>query len=187
MNWQYSSSYFRHENTWNYVIRVLLVLSDSYAFDMLYLRRFCCQIFETLIALFCFIELLCKDPGDIPHGKRQSDGFELGKQVKYSCMPGFTMQGSSTLTCTKTRAWDKVKPSCTCERTNKQAFRNCRKQCNPDSSSCKDKQCVCDGDCGFSCVPKGCTFFWMSPVPLNLILRCAPQANDYNKGEHAFR
>ncbi|XP_020615769.1 protein lev-9-like isoform X1 [Orbicella faveolata] len=100
-------------------------------------------------------KLICTDPGNIQHGKKSHDGFESGKKVKYSCFPGFTMEGSNTLTCTRTGVWDKVKPSCTCKRTNKQAFRYCRKSCNPDSGSCsKDKECVCDGDCGYSCLPK---------------------------------
>lgn len=108
---------------------------------------------------FCLLELICTDPGNIQHGKKSHDGFESGKKVKYSCFPGFTMEGSNTLTCTRTGVWDKVKPSCTCKRTNKQAFRYCRKSCNPDSGSCsKDKECVCDGDCGYSCLPKGLYF-----------------------------
>ena len=66
------------------------------------------------------------------------------------------MEGSNTLTCTRTGNWDNVKPRCTCKRTHKQAFRYCRKTCNPDSGICsKDKECVCDGDCGYSCLPKG--------------------------------
>ncbi|XP_078348139.1 protein lev-9-like isoform X2 [Oculina patagonica] len=99
-------------------------------------------------------KLICKDPGSLPNGQRKHNGFELGKQVEYRCLPGFTMQGSSTLTCTRTGAWDKVKPSCTCVRTNKEAFRYCRKQCDPDSGCSRDRQCVCDGDCGYSCIPK---------------------------------
>lgn len=115
---------------------------------------------EIVVKFFFFpLELICTDPGNIQHGTKYHDGFESGKKVKYSCLPGFTMEGSSTLTCTRTGVWDRVKPSCTCKRTNKQAFRYCRKSCNPDSSSCsKDKECVCDEDCGYSCLPKGLYF-----------------------------
>ncbi|KAL9963293.1 hypothetical protein ACROYT_G032478 [Oculina patagonica] len=94
------------------------------------------------------------DPGNIHYGQRKHDGFELGKPVEYRCLPGFTMQGSNILTCTRTGAWDKVKPNCTCERTNKKAYLYCAKQCNSDSGCSRDSQCVCDGDCGYSCVPK---------------------------------
>ena len=105
---------------------------------------------------FVLLELTCTDPGNIQHGTKSHDGFESGKEVKYRCLPGFTMEGSNTLTCTDTGDWDRVKPSCTCKRTNKQAFRYCRKSCHPTSSSCsKDTECVCDGDCGYSCLPKG--------------------------------
>ncbi|XP_078381974.1 CUB and sushi domain-containing protein 3-like isoform X2 [Oculina patagonica] len=99
-------------------------------------------------------KLICMDPGNIHYGQRKHDGFELGKPVEYRCLPGFTMQGSNILTCTRTGAWDKVKPNCTCERTNKKAYLYCAKQCNSDSGCSRDSQCVCDGDCGYSCVPK---------------------------------
>ena len=109
-----------------------------------------------LCFFFVLLELTCTDPGNIQHGTKSHDGFESGKEVKYRCLPGFTMEGSNTLTCTGTGDWDRVKPSCTCKRTNKQAFRYCRKPCNPASSSCsKDRECACDGDCGYSCLPKG--------------------------------
>ena len=109
-----------------------------------------------LCVFLVLLELICADPGNIQHGTKSHDGFESGKEVKYRCLPGFTMEGSNTLTCTRTGVWDKVKPSCTCKRTNKQAFRYCRKSCNPASNSCsKDKECACDGDCGYSCLPKG--------------------------------
>ena len=108
------------------------------------------------VFFFFLLELTCTDPGNIQHGAKSHGGFEYGKEVKYRCLPGFTMEGSNTLTCTGTGDWDRVKPSCTCKRTNKQAFRFCRKSCNPASSSCsKDRECVCDGDCGYSCLPKG--------------------------------
>lgn len=115
--------------------------------------------------IFGLLELTCVDPGNIKHGERHHDGFESGKKVKYRCLAGFTMEGSGTLTCTRAGIWDRIKPNCTCKRTNKQAFRYCKKSCNPDSSSCgKDKECVCDGDCGYSCVAKGLYFFLNSCV-----------------------
>ncbi|KAJ7383512.1 hypothetical protein OS493_027678 [Desmophyllum pertusum] len=100
-------------------------------------------------------KLTCTDPGSILHGTRKQNGFELGKKVQYSCSPGFTMQGNSSLTCTRTGAWNRIRPNCTCKRTNNKAYRYCKSQCDPDSNSCtRNRGCVCDGDCGYSCVTK---------------------------------
>ncbi|KAL9971679.1 hypothetical protein ACROYT_G017877 [Oculina patagonica] len=89
----------------------------------------------------------CRKPGTPLHGKCE----------EWLLLPGFTMQGSSILTFARTGAWDKVKPSCTCERTNKEAFRYCRKQCNPDSGIGL-LTCGSEGwtSRSFACFPKSC-------------------------------
>ncbi|CAH3170926.1 unnamed protein product [Porites evermanni] len=100
----------------------------------------------------------CTDPGDISNGRKQGNNYESGQKVKYTCSKGFTMQGSSTLTCKSTGSWNRPKPKCVCKRTNTKAFRYCKKSCNPKRRDCKkNNECVCDGDCGYSCVAKGLT------------------------------
>ena len=102
----------------------------------------------------------CTDPGDISNGRKQGNNYESGQKVKYTCSKGFTMQGSSTLTCKNTGSWNRPKPKCVCKRTNTKAFRYCKKSCNPKRRDCnKNNECVCDGDCGYSCVAKGTRCF----------------------------
>ncbi|KAL9971680.1 hypothetical protein ACROYT_G017878 [Oculina patagonica] len=120
------------------------------------------KVFETHTRVGGVVRFKCKEKGYEISGSEirtcQNDeswsGFPTSCKIISCGNPGFTMQGSSILTCTRTGAWDKVKPSCTCEKTNKEAFRYCRKQCNPDLGCSRDRQCVCDGDCGYSCVSK---------------------------------
>lgn len=85
------------------------------------------------------------------------DSLEVGQKVTYTCSPGFVMEGRNTLTCARSGAWNRGEPKCVCKRTNREHWKFCRRQCNPSTSgSCRNNQeCICDGDCGYSCVPKG--------------------------------
>ncbi|XP_068726408.1 protein lev-9-like [Montipora capricornis] len=97
-------------------------------------------------------KIICGDPGDIEHGTKRLDGFD----VKYSCDRGFTMQGNSTLTCSTGGLWDNKKPNCTCVRTNERAYARCARACDPNKNTCRgNKKCLCDGDCGYSCLTEG--------------------------------
>ena len=113
---------------------------------------------------FHFSEIICGDPGDIEHGTKRLDGFD----VKYSCDRGFTMQGNSTLTCSRGGLWDNKKPNCTCVRTNEKAYARCARACDPNKNTCRgNKKCLCDGDCGYSCLTEGkCDCKYSPPPPL---------------------
>lgn len=39
-----------------------------------------------------------------------------------------------------------------CQRTNEEAFRYCTKSCSSDSDCKSNQKCLCDEDCGMSCV-----------------------------------
>lgn len=57
----------------------------------------------------------CEEPGTPNYGyKIQDDGHFANTFVLYSCNPGYTLHGSSTLTCLSgdRRVWDKPLPSC---------------------------------------------------------------------------
>ncbi|MEQ2281035.1 CUB and sushi domain-containing protein 1, partial [Ameca splendens] len=57
----------------------------------------------------------CEEPGVPSYGyKIQDDGHYANTFVLYSCNPGYTLHGSSTLTCLSgdRRVWDKPLPSC---------------------------------------------------------------------------
>ncbi|XP_027021418.2 CUB and sushi domain-containing protein 1 isoform X3 [Tachysurus fulvidraco] len=60
----------------------------------------------------------CEEPGTPNYGyKIQDDGHFASTFVLYSCNPGYTLHGSSTLTCLSgdRRVWDKPLPSCIAE------------------------------------------------------------------------
>ncbi|XP_060780908.1 CUB and sushi domain-containing protein 1a [Neoarius graeffei] len=60
----------------------------------------------------------CEEPGTPNYGyKIQDDGHFANTFVLYSCNPGYTLHGSSTLTCLSgdRRVWDKPLPSCIAE------------------------------------------------------------------------
>ncbi|CAH3037419.1 unnamed protein product [Pocillopora meandrina] len=101
-------------------------------------------------------KLMCPVPPRILNGTMKYDSLEVGQKVTYTCSPGFVMEGRNTLTCARSGAWNRGEPKCVCKRTNREHWKFCRKQCNPGTSgSCRNNQeCICDGDCGYSCVPK---------------------------------
>ncbi|KAG9344371.1 hypothetical protein JZ751_011040, partial [Albula glossodonta] len=60
----------------------------------------------------------CEEPGIPSYGyKIQDDGHFANTFVLYSCNPGYTLHGSSTLTCLSgdRRVWDRPLPSCVAE------------------------------------------------------------------------
>lgn len=100
---------------------------------------------------------MCPVPPSILNGTMKYGSLEVGQKVTYTCSPGFVMEGRNTLTCARSGAWNRGEPKCLCKRTNREHWKFCRRQCNPSTSgSCRNNQeCICDGDCGYSCVPKG--------------------------------
>ena len=70
--------------------------------------------------------------------------------------------------CVKTNAWVRMAynnsvfrsslqaaPKKSCRRTNKHPFRYCEKACKSRNDCKNGESCRCDGNCGYSCVPKG--------------------------------
>lgn len=57
----------------------------------------------------------CEDPGIPNYGyKIRDEGHFVDTVIVYSCNPGYTMHGSSTMTCLSgdRRVWDKPLPTC---------------------------------------------------------------------------
>lgn len=68
-----------------------------------------------LFPLLGFDLLKCEDPGTPNYGYRiRDEGHFSDTAVVYSCNPGYTMRGSSSLTCLSgdRRVWDQPLPSC---------------------------------------------------------------------------
>ncbi|KAM5312551.1 CUB and sushi domain-containing protein 1 [Glossophaga mutica] len=70
------------------------------------------------LAYTSFDLVKCEDPGVPSYGYRlRDDGHFADTTVLFSCNPGYTMHGSSTLTCLSggRRVWDQPLPSCVAE------------------------------------------------------------------------
>ncbi len=75
-----------------------------------------CGCVPLCVCLFLGFDLVrCEEPGVPSYGyKIQDDGHYANTFVLYSCNPGYSLHGSSTLTCLSgdRRVWDKPLPSC---------------------------------------------------------------------------
>ena len=57
--------------------------------------------------------LRCVDPPAAPvHGQRNATGLAIGSTVIYSCEAGYTLNGSSTITCMASTQWSGKAPDC---------------------------------------------------------------------------
>ena len=55
----------------------------------------------------------CVHPPVAPvHGRFNGTGLTFGSTLIYSCKPGYTLNGSSTLTCMANRQWSGKAPDC---------------------------------------------------------------------------
>ena len=58
---------------------------------------------------------MCRDPGTPLHGNRDTERFEYGAVVKFTCDPGYTIVGSDTISCDQNEdrgIWSGQKPTC---------------------------------------------------------------------------
>lgn len=91
-----------------------IVIQQNHTFpspDFILLSSF----FLVPFPLLGFDLVKCEEPGTPNYGyKIQDDGHFANTFVLYSCNPGYTLHGSSTLTCLSgdRRVWDKPLPSC---------------------------------------------------------------------------
>lgn len=54
----------------------------------------------------------CGSPPDVSHGLASFSSTKMGSSVRYSCMQGTVMAGSSSSTCTKFGTWSNAAPTC---------------------------------------------------------------------------
>eukprot|EP00058_Branchiostoma_floridae_P008085 XP_002593573.1 hypothetical protein BRAFLDRAFT_125152 [Branchiostoma floridae] len=55
----------------------------------------------------------CRDPGVPDNGNRDNDSnFAVGQTVTYSCMTGYQLQGTATITCQSDGSWSDSTPTC---------------------------------------------------------------------------
>ena len=61
---------------------------------------------------FCFIEIVCGDPGTPSNGMKIGSEFTFGKSVSFECNAGYALRGSLKRTCKSDGTWDGVQPTC---------------------------------------------------------------------------
>lgn len=58
----------------------------------------------------------CGNPGQLLNGHQQGSTFNIGDKIRYSCSPGYVLEGHTTLSCLATSAgtaaWDFPLPYC---------------------------------------------------------------------------
>ena len=65
------------------------------------------------LSLCLIVGVTCRDPDNVPNGQRQGNApFNCNAVVTYSCFPGFTLSGTSTLTCRDNGVWSAPVPEC---------------------------------------------------------------------------
>ena len=114
------------QHTWGHLCKYNVIWSDNIdsrlnLFVHLHIRDTILVCVHTAVSLcaciFVGFDLIrCEEPGVPSYGyKIQDDGHYANTFVLYSCNPGYSLHGSSTLTCLSgdRRVWDKPLPSCT--------------------------------------------------------------------------
>lgn len=75
-----------------------------------------CSWAASLFLLTVLPSHMCGNPGRLPNGVQQGSTFNLGDKVRYSCNPGFFLEGHAVLTChagsENSATWDFPLPSC---------------------------------------------------------------------------
>lgn len=75
-----------------------------------------CSWAASLFLLTVLPSHTCGNPGRLPNGVQQGSTFNLGDKVRYSCNPGFFLEGHAVLTChagsENSATWDFPLPSC---------------------------------------------------------------------------
>ncbi|KPP79446.1 hypothetical protein Z043_100975, partial [Scleropages formosus] len=58
----------------------------------------------------------CGNPGQLQNGLQQGSSFNIGDKIRYSCNPGYVLEGHTVLSClatsSGTASWDFPLPYC---------------------------------------------------------------------------
>ena len=57
-------------------------------------------------------EITCSQVTTIANGKVTGNDFSIFKSVQFSCDHGYTLQGSSNITCMQSGNWSSILPQC---------------------------------------------------------------------------
>ncbi|XP_048587546.1 sushi, von Willebrand factor type A, EGF and pentraxin domain-containing protein 1 isoform X2 [Nematostella vectensis] len=109
----------------------------------------------------------CSILRDLPYGayirrpKPAGSLYFTGERLFLACNKGLKRSGNPARICIGGR-WTKFPFECigqhNCKRTIRAAFTRCTKACFPSGSDCPpNHKCLCDGQCGYSCVENGLT------------------------------
>lgn len=77
----------------------------------------CLSHFPLSLSLYpALASYTCGNPGQLLNGHQQGSTFNIGDKIRYSCSPGYVLEGHTTLSCLATSAgtaaWDFPLPYC---------------------------------------------------------------------------
>ena len=82
----------------------------------LFLYEFLLSIFTNSFSSFFNVgeKVLCKEPRQIKNGRQNTinETYSAGQVVFYQCLPGFEIEGETSLTCTGNGTWSNDPPQC---------------------------------------------------------------------------
>ena len=57
-------------------------------------------------------DIKCPEPGNVPHSMKTMTSLSYGGYIQYICLPGYTLNGTSNMSCLLSGSWSDSVPRC---------------------------------------------------------------------------